>query len=529
MSNITRPYTESSLTCGFYNGVNHDRKYYAEQMSDLFEGIINDGVFVSVGKHFSVTPKTGNTVVVGTGRAWFNGTWTNNDASLPVDCGESEVAFDRIDAVVLQVNTNPDVRDNTIEVIKGVPSNDPIKPDLVKTDGVYQYALAYVYRTADSAEIKQTDITNAIGTEETPYSTGIMQTASIDYLYANWEAEFIEWFDSLRVILSGDVAGNLHNEIEAVSADLQAYKDATFDNFSFYKVAEFKEAGTYTWIPNIDQQIAVFVLVGAGQGGQGGSCGGSDSKSYGGDGGCGGDVIISHPLAIKPNEPISIVVGAGSDGSRYCNKQTEAANVAGPGGSTSCLGMVAAGGHTRIVENGNNIIDPISGIDQVYYTDEGMPVWFHNNTDYYLSASDSLSLGRIYVYASGGTSGYYIKDSDKNKPTAGRTSYARLPFYPFDTLSASGGGGGCYNSYYSNGKNGGAGGVTSLGNGGAGGTASNSFSDAFHGGDGANGCGGGGGASSANATTAGNGGKGGDGYVAIYVLGRNPNAEEATV
>ena len=37
-----------SVTSGFYNGLSHDRKYNAVQMSSLFDGIINDGIFQSI-------------------------------------------------------------------------------------------------------------------------------------------------------------------------------------------------------------------------------------------------------------------------------------------------------------------------------------------------------------------------------------------------------------------------------------------------------------------------------------------------
>ena len=33
-----------SLTSGFYNSLDGDRTYNAEQMSELFDGIINDGI-----------------------------------------------------------------------------------------------------------------------------------------------------------------------------------------------------------------------------------------------------------------------------------------------------------------------------------------------------------------------------------------------------------------------------------------------------------------------------------------------------
>ena len=57
------------LRYGFYNSVNGDRKYEAEDMGRLFDGIIQDGVFYSVGNRFRVEAAGGMYITVGTGRA----------------------------------------------------------------------------------------------------------------------------------------------------------------------------------------------------------------------------------------------------------------------------------------------------------------------------------------------------------------------------------------------------------------------------------------------------------------------------
>ena len=41
-----------SITSGFYNSYNGDRRYNAEQMSAIFDGIINDGVFSNIADAF---------------------------------------------------------------------------------------------------------------------------------------------------------------------------------------------------------------------------------------------------------------------------------------------------------------------------------------------------------------------------------------------------------------------------------------------------------------------------------------------
>lgn len=182
-----------SLTYGFYNSLNGDRKYDAEQLSSIFDGIIGDGVFATVGSAMAVTAYSGLTVRVGTGRAWFDHTWTLNDTLLPLTAEESDVLMDRIDAVVLEVDHNEGVRANSIKIVKGTPASTPTNPTMADADLVHQYPLCYIYRAANSTEITQADITNAIGTTECPFVTGILDVITIDNLIAQWNAEFRDW------------------------------------------------------------------------------------------------------------------------------------------------------------------------------------------------------------------------------------------------------------------------------------------------------------------------------------------------
>lgn len=254
-----------SVSSGFFNSLNDDRKYNAAQMSAIFDGLIIDGVFASIGTAFAVKAAGGLTVNVGVGKAWFNHTWTVNDSILPMTAPEAEVLLDRIDAVVLEVNGMESVRENTIKFVKGNPSSAPSRPTLTNEGNVHQYPLCYIYRKYGTAVINQADITPMVGTESTPFVTGILQTISLDELLGKWQdeldrftdarsqevddwiaqeesdfttwfnkmkadlqqeqavldqwiaseqADFLAWYNQMKDQLSGDVAGNLQLEID---------------------------------------------------------------------------------------------------------------------------------------------------------------------------------------------------------------------------------------------------------------------------------------------------------------------------
>lgn len=185
-----------SVTCGFYNSLNGDRKYNAMQMSSMFDGLIIDGVFASIGTAFAVKAAGGLTLNIGIGKAWFNHSWTLNDAILPIEAPESEVLLDRIDAVILEVNGMESVRDNTIKIVKGNPSSAPSRPTMENEGNVHQYPLAYIYRKFGSTVITQADITPMVGTASTPFVTGILQTISLDELLGKWQDELDQFVDA---------------------------------------------------------------------------------------------------------------------------------------------------------------------------------------------------------------------------------------------------------------------------------------------------------------------------------------------
>lgn len=185
-----------SVTYGFYNSINGDRKYNALEMSSIFDGIIVDGVYMSIGDALNVKSSGGMGITVGIGRAWFNHTWTLNDSIMPLTLESSDVLLNRIDAVVLEINNDSDVRKNTIKILKGTPASNPVKPSLIKSEMVNQYPLAYITIGKGVLSISQSNIENAVGTSACPYVTGVLKGMDIDKLVAQWGAQWAEWLSS---------------------------------------------------------------------------------------------------------------------------------------------------------------------------------------------------------------------------------------------------------------------------------------------------------------------------------------------
>lgn len=165
-----------TVTYGFYDSSSGDRVYNALQMSSIFDGIIQDGIFGLIGQSFRVYEYSGMDVQVGTGRAWFEHTWTLNDSLYTISVPASDPVLDRIDIVYLEVNKNSGVRANKLDILTGTPASTPVPPTLTEGPTVFQYALAHIYVNAGVTAIYSTDITDKVGDTKTPFvESGLYQ------------------------------------------------------------------------------------------------------------------------------------------------------------------------------------------------------------------------------------------------------------------------------------------------------------------------------------------------------------------
>lgn len=185
-----------ALSCGFYNSLDHDRKYNAEQFGSIFDGVIHDGVYMNIGGTMMVKATGADmTVNIQTGRAWFNHTWTLNDTIYPIILPDAEQMLSKIVAIVLEINNETNVRTNSFKTIVGTPaSQNPQRPILVNTESIHQYPLAYVLIKPGVEVIKQEDITNMVGTSACPFVTSVAASMNVNELIAKWENQWNNWF-----------------------------------------------------------------------------------------------------------------------------------------------------------------------------------------------------------------------------------------------------------------------------------------------------------------------------------------------
>lgn len=237
---------------GFWNSIDGDRTYSAEDMAIPFEGVITDGVFANWGDAFKTTVVDGSTIAIGSGKAWFNKKWIQNDSVYQMSINVSEYASStepRTVVVSLDLKVEPYYRfarfctdeqryyGSYWELLNAITDRNAGRNTL---------PLFAINFAAGDSSIQQSNITNLVGTSWCPYVTAPVQTVTVDDIRSKWEtsynalmkdivgnaqtkaheaesnfeASFNTWFLTLKNQLNTNQAANLQNQITSLTNQL---------------------------------------------------------------------------------------------------------------------------------------------------------------------------------------------------------------------------------------------------------------------------------------------------------------------
>lgn len=226
-------------TSGFFNSVGGDRLYNADQMSEIFTGLITDGVYESVGNKLAVEPNENMTIQINTGRGWFGGRWVNNNSAYLQTLESSDVILNRYCAVCVRVDLTETARTSEPYFKYSDFATNPVKPTMERTESVKEYCLAYVYIKANAKEITAADIEDTrSNTELCGWVTGLIDQLDSKTLWEQWNAQFHEWFNTLEDYLDENAETKLANDILQLQEDVanisgHAKYTGTFDGLGW--------------------------------------------------------------------------------------------------------------------------------------------------------------------------------------------------------------------------------------------------------------------------------------------------------
>lgn len=182
-----------SVTYGYFNSVNGDRKYNADQMSQYFKGLVSNGVFENVGGKLGVVADGSSmTVNVSSGRAIIDCKWLENDSNYPVTISAAHASYARYTAVIVKLDTAN--RQMLITTKDGTPASTPAQPSI---DSSTELCLAMILVPANSTSVTQARVTDKRGTSLCLWVTGLITQLDTDGLWTQWTEAFNDWFGSL--------------------------------------------------------------------------------------------------------------------------------------------------------------------------------------------------------------------------------------------------------------------------------------------------------------------------------------------
>lgn len=189
-----------AIKYGFFNSVNGDRKYNADDISNYFLKLISDGVFATPANAMQVQANSGMTVQVSAGWGFIQCKWINNSVPYLLTLDASDVVLNRIDRIVLRLNASSSVRTMSIAIKKGTAASSPVAPALTRVSGgIWELSLAQIYIGAGVTSISQSNITDERpNTSVCGYVTGLIDQIDTTDLFAQYNAAFNEWFASIK-------------------------------------------------------------------------------------------------------------------------------------------------------------------------------------------------------------------------------------------------------------------------------------------------------------------------------------------
>lgn len=249
---------------GFFNSVNGDRTYNADQMSAIFNGLISDGVYESVGNKLAVQPNNGMVIQINTGRGWFNGRWVNNDSIYSQTLEAADVLLNRYCAVCIRVDSSDGVRSAEPYFKYSDFATSPVKPTMTRTETVKEYCLAYVYIKAGATSITAADIEDTrSNTSLCGWVTGLIKQLDTTTLYEQWEGVFFDWFNNLEEYLDSNVEAKLVNDVIDLKRKVtKAHATLIYSDWVMQSAGIFRQTITVNGV-TADSDIMVAPLDGA--------------------------------------------------------------------------------------------------------------------------------------------------------------------------------------------------------------------------------------------------------------------------
>lgn len=253
---------DSQVTYDPQGNPTYDRGVNSADLADNISLLYTNGVLPNPSTCLQVTESENQmSVLVNPGACCINGRLGKEEVVRTIVFEASSSLYDRIDRVVLRLNTNIDVRAIDIYVVKGTPSASPVAPDLTRTGGIYELCLADVFIAKNTTYISVSRITDTRFESEL---CGLMmnkpQSLDTTTLFEQYQSALNEFLDFANSCISETVAGQLEESFAELYSNSKSYAVGEFCSHNgLFFVCKTSTSGTWKpehWIrTNVNVQL----------------------------------------------------------------------------------------------------------------------------------------------------------------------------------------------------------------------------------------------------------------------------------
>ena len=188
-----------AVISGFYDAINEDRTYTADQMNRPYRRLVSNGVFATPAgtpsTDLQVNASNGMVVTVKPGDGIFGNKWFENPAVISITVPSNVGVAPRIDSVIAQIDKRVSGRVGNIVYRTGAPSSNPVPPNINTQENVIEYRLANIRVVAGAVAISQANITDTRGSSECPWVTSLIYQVDTSTLWQQYRDAYQEYFD----------------------------------------------------------------------------------------------------------------------------------------------------------------------------------------------------------------------------------------------------------------------------------------------------------------------------------------------
>lgn len=250
---------------GFFNSVDGDRKYDADDIGNYFLKLISDGVFATPATAMQVTAVSGMVVSVAAGWGFIKCKYINNTAAAQFTLAAADVVLNRIDRVVIRLDK--DNRTMSLAIKQGTAASTPTAPALTRqSSGIWELSLAQIYVGAGVTSITQANITDErANTSLCGYVTGLINQIDTTNLFAQYNNAFWTWFNNVQESVtsttiitrySNTYTTPSNDEVSTIAIGIQQYNNALdvlnvyVNGMKLIKGTDYTESGSNIVLTN---------------------------------------------------------------------------------------------------------------------------------------------------------------------------------------------------------------------------------------------------------------------------------------